>query len=53
MLLVWPLEDKKKKKGKVKRNEGNLRELWVFKCTNIHNTGVPEETKEETARENI
>ena len=34
---------KKKKKG-IKRNEGNLRDLWGnIKCPNIQIIGVPEE----------
>ena len=35
-----------KKKKRIKRNEGNLRDLWDnVKCPNIRTVGVPEEEK--------
>ena len=35
----------------MKRNENRLRDLWDnIKCTNIHNTGVPEGEEREDLR---
>ena len=44
---------KKKKKG-IKRNEGNLRDLWGnIKCPNIQIIGVPEEEDRKKDHEKI
>ena len=44
---------KKKKKG-IKRNEGNLRDLWDnIKCPNIQIIGVPEEEDRKKDHEKI
>ena len=42
----------RKEKKRLKRNEDSLRELWDnVKCTNIHNTGMPEgESKKRTEK---
>ena len=50
------ITDREYERGKrLKRNEDSLRELWDFKHTNIHITGVPggEEREREGDRENI
>ena len=40
------MKQRGKKKRRIKRNEGNLRDLWDnVKRPNIQNTGVPEEDK--------
>ena len=39
-------EAERKKEKRIKRNEDNLRDLWVnVKCPNIRIIGVPEEDK--------
>ena len=40
------MKQRGKKKRRIKRNEGNLRDLWDnVKRPNIRNTGVPEDKK--------
>ena len=47
---IADMEEKREKR--LKRNEGNLRELWGnAKCTNIHIIGVPEGEERERAEE--
>ena len=47
-------ETERKKEKQIKRNEGNLRDLWDnVKCPNIRIIGVPEEDDKKKDHEKI
>ena len=44
--LVEITDVEQKREKRLERNEDSLTELWDnIKCTNIHNTGMPEEER--------
>ena len=48
------INEAKRKKERIKRNEDNLRDLWDnVKCPNISITGVPEEEDKKEGHEKI
>ena len=52
--LVEITDAEQKREKRLKTNEESLRELWdKVKCTNIHNTGVPEGEEREKGTEKI